>query len=181
MISIVCERIPKISPSPLANFKLVMIDEWQDTSESQVLQTVNDIYSIFYPLVAQLELVKLFAKCTKGISVVGGRFCFCLQKASVSIFLFSDPHQSIYAFRGACFANWKRLADMLSPQVVFLSTNYRSTSVVSSVCQALISYNPAPKLGDAVPQPVLTVRPEKDPVKESLLLSTFLLMLCRCK
>lgn len=86
MISIVCERIPKISPSPLANFKLVMIDEWQDTSESQVLQTVNDIYSIFYPLVAQLELVKLFAKCTKGISVVGGRlfFLFCKRPLSQS-------------------------------------------------------------------------------------------------
>jgi superfamily I DNA/RNA helicase len=74
-----------------------MIDEWQDTSLSQ------------------LELVKLFAKCTRGISVVG------------------DPHQSIYAFRGAEFSNWKRLAELLSPKVVFLSTNYRSTSVISKV------------------------------------------------
>ncbi len=56
MISIVCERVPKFASSPLSEFKLVMIDEWQDTS------------------VSQLELVKLFAKCTRGISVVGGMF-----------------------------------------------------------------------------------------------------------
>ncbi len=76
-----------------------------------------------------------------------------------------DPHQSIYAFRGAAFSNWKKLADLISPRVVCLSTNYRSTSIISSVCQALIAYNPVPKLGDATPQEVLTVRPEKDPVR----------------
>ncbi len=129
MISVVCQRLGKMSreASPLARYRVVMVDEWQDTSSSQ------------------LELVKLFG--TRGITVVG------------------DPHQSIYAFRGAEFGNWKKLCDLLKPKVVYLSTNYRSTSVVSAVCQGLIAYNPVPRLGDTPPQQVVqTVKPEKDPV-----------------
>jgi DNA helicase-2/ATP-dependent DNA helicase PcrA len=130
MIGVVCARVGRMSreASPLARFRVLMVDEWQDTSGTQ------------------LELVKLFP--TRGITVVG------------------DPHQSIYAFRGAEIGNWQRFAAWLHPRVVRLSTNYRSTSVVSAACQGLIAHNPQPRLGEEEQEvaAVQTVRLERDPV-----------------
>ena len=132
MLGIVVARLAKMSPqaNPLRRYAAVLVDEWQDTSRTQ------------------LELVKYLAKQTRGLTVVG------------------DPHQSIYGFRGADFGNWKRLKELLKPRVVFLSTNYRSTGVVSAVCQGLISYNPVPRLQDGQEDlpAVLTVKKERDPV-----------------
>ena len=136
MLTIVVERLTKVNPtqSPLKRFRAILIDEFQDTSRTQ------------------LEFVKLFAKqANRAITVVG------------------DPHQSIYGWRGADFSNWKKLKNLLNPNVVYLSTNYRSTSVVSAVCQGLIGYNPIPKLqqsdndDQSLPE-VKTVKVERDPM-----------------
>lgn len=91
----------------------------------------------------QLQLISLFP--TRAVAVVG------------------DPHQSIYGFRGAAWSNWERFCAIYSPRIVALSTNYRSTAIISDLCQRLIALNDPVKLGVAMPQ-VATVQPQTDAV-----------------
>ncbi|KAL1921426.1 uncharacterized protein VTP21DRAFT_11142 [Calcarisporiella thermophila] len=73
----------------------VLVDEFQDT---------NSI---------QYELVKLFAKASKCLTVVG------------------DPDQSIYLWRSADVANFKKMCkDFSGTEIVRLEQNYRSTASI---------------------------------------------------
>ncbi len=73
---------------------------------------------------AQYELVRLLTGPEKSIFVVG------------------DEDQSIYGFRGADYRNVLRFReDFPNAQVILLEENYRSTSVILQVANAVISQN----------------------------------------
>ena len=71
--------------------------------------------------IIQYELIKLLAGNNNNVFVVG------------------DPDQSIYAFRGANYANLELFLIEFSPEVIILDENYRSKTSVLEVANKLIS------------------------------------------
>jgi uncharacterized protein (TIGR00375 family) len=68
-----------------------------------------------------------------------------LAGTGATLFVIGDPDQSIYGFRGAnagVFADFRR--DYPAAAEIRLRLNYRSTPVIISAAQCLISRNPAP-------------------------------------
>lgn len=68
-----------------------------------------------------------------------------LAETGSTLFVIGDPDQSIYGFRGAgatVFADFRR--DYPAAAEIRLRLNYRSTPVIISAAQHLISRNPAP-------------------------------------
>ncbi|HHU81396.1 MAG TPA: UvrD-helicase domain-containing protein [Firmicutes bacterium] len=68
-----------------------------------------------------------------------------LAETGATLFVIGDPDQSIYGFRGAdatVFADFRR--DYPAAAEIRLRLNYRSTPVIISAAQHLISRNPAP-------------------------------------
>jgi DNA helicase II / ATP-dependent DNA helicase PcrA len=87
-------------------FDYILIDEFQDTSE------------------IQYELVKLFSKEHKNISVVG------------------DPNQTIYSWRGAninFILNFQN--EIKNSKIFYLNQNYRSTKKILNLSNDLIEEN----------------------------------------
>lgn len=77
-----------------------------------------------------------------------------LAESGATLFVIGDPDQSIYGFRGAgatVFEDFRR--DYPAAAEIRLRVNYRSTPVIISAAQHLISRNPAPG-GRALLEPV---------------------------
>ncbi|MGB3945321.1 MAG: ATP-dependent helicase [Candidatus Saccharimonadales bacterium] len=60
---------------------------------------------------------------------------------SAKITVTGDDDQSIYSWRGACYANTELFISELKPQVFIIPGNYRSVAEITTVCNRLIKYN----------------------------------------
>lgn len=70
----------------------------------------------------QFDLMCAFAVSPRGLTIVG------------------DPDQSIYAFRGACSSNFKKMIDVYpGTKVFYLQTNYRSLQPILNISMALMA------------------------------------------
>ncbi len=99
-----------------------------------------------------------------------------LGKTGATLFVIGDPDQSIYGFRGAdatVFQHFRR--DYPAAAEIRLRLNYRSTPVIISAAQQLISRNPAPggrallePARPAVDGPLITYLPASGEKAESI-------------
>ena len=97
---------PQVADAEAARFDHILVDEYQDTNQSQY------------------RIVKTLAERHRNLCVVG------------------DDDQSIYAWRGAEVAHILRFKnDWPDAKVVYLMTNYRSTTEILAWSNRLIAFN----------------------------------------
>ncbi|WP_114201273.1 ATP-dependent helicase [Janibacter anophelis] len=120
-------RFPEIGRAERERFRVVMLDEFQDTSEAQ--------------LVLMRQLFAPEGQAPAAVTAVG------------------DPHQSIYAWRGASATTLKSFADDFGTSgqpapTVHLSTSWRNDKTILEVANAV-----ATPLGAVSGVPVTSLRP----------------------
>ncbi|MDP4013076.1 MAG: DNA helicase PcrA [Candidatus Nanopelagicales bacterium] len=112
----VLRTFPEVSAHYRERFRHVLVDEYQDTNHAQ------------YVLVRELV-------GAPGSEPPPGELC-----------VVGDADQSIYAFRGATIRNIEEFeTDFPNTVTVMLEQNYRSTQVILSAANAVISNNPGRK------------------------------------
>lgn len=101
MIELAIAKLRTRNPdaSPLRRYRAVLVDEFQDTSRTQL------------ELVQLISCAQVFARACECCRVSYYGFARAVHKPVIAVV--GDPHQSIYGWRGADFSNWERLQQLL--------------------------------------------------------------------
>jgi ATP-dependent helicase/nuclease subunit A len=126
-----------------ARFRMILVDEFQDTDP------------------VQYEIALFLAESVSGTA----RDAYTASLEPGRLFIVGDAKQSIYRFRGADFAAYRRAIDRVLIQggeALALTSNFRSEASIVEAVNALFSapgtvWRPSPTLPDY--EPIAAVRP----------------------
>ncbi|GAB3112849.1 ATP-dependent DNA helicase [Janibacter alkaliphilus] len=119
------QEVPQIGEQERDRFRVVLLDEFQDTSEAQLTLMTG----LFAP----------HGRASGGITAVG------------------DPHQSIYAWRGASATTLGAFAERFGARRLALGTSWRNDT---SILEAANVVADELRAGAPVPVPQLSARPD---------------------